>query len=70
MIRLTRHATEAMEVRNIPLEWVERTLRLVVGQLNLRVSLLSQRTIFWFLAWFASKGIQDDSVRDINCAAV
>ena len=27
MIRLTKHATEAMEVRNIPFEWVERTLR-------------------------------------------
>ncbi len=26
MIRLTRHATEAMEACNILLEWVERTL--------------------------------------------
>ena len=27
MIRLTKHATEAMDARNIPFEWVERTLR-------------------------------------------
>jgi hypothetical protein len=28
MIRLTKHAVEAMEARNIPFEWVERTLLL------------------------------------------
>ena len=26
MIRLTKHAAEACEARNIPFEWVERTL--------------------------------------------
>jgi hypothetical protein len=28
MIRLTKHATEVMEARNILIEWVERTLQL------------------------------------------